>query len=216
MTDAERVLHALLHDLRTPLGAAQGYLRLIQEGQLKTAADQERALTRSLKALGDAARLCQSAGDFLDSSSGSGVTRIGAEAFAKQVEGAARAKGLAVAPLEKDPDAPANSTLALTGNVGSLCDAIVFVLSTSARGSARNGTTMHTRAGAHDLMFMARGAGEPPRGGSPATAPDDRLWAVGLPLAVACRRIVKSSGQILSFDSNDGLIVAFPVEQHPI
>ena len=214
MTDAERVLHALLHDLRTPLGAAQGYLRLIQEGQIKTAADQERALSRSLKALGDVARLCQSAGDFLDSSSGSAVTRLAAETFAKQVESVARANGLAVAPF--DVTTPASATLALTGNVGSLCDAIVFVLTTSARGSARNGTTLHMRGGASALMFVARGQGEAPREGSPTPAPDDRLWALGLPLAVACRRIVKSSGQILSFDSNDGLIVAFPLEQHSI
>jgi signal transduction histidine kinase len=51
MTDAERVLQILLHDLRTPIGVAQGYLRMMQDGRLTEAADTERAVTKALQRL---------------------------------------------------------------------------------------------------------------------------------------------------------------------
>ena len=52
MTDAERVLRILLHDLRTPIGVAQGYLRMMQDGRLTEAAETERAVAKALQALG--------------------------------------------------------------------------------------------------------------------------------------------------------------------
>ena len=65
MTDAERVLNLLIHDVRTPLGVAHGYLRLIREQRLTTPDDRERALVSTQQALGRISRLCEEASGFL-------------------------------------------------------------------------------------------------------------------------------------------------------
>ena len=66
MTEVERVLQELLHDLRTPLGVAQGYLRLIRDGRLAEGADRDRAIEQATAALADMARLCDTATAALD------------------------------------------------------------------------------------------------------------------------------------------------------
>jgi hypothetical protein len=59
-----KALDKLVHDLRTPLGVAVGYLRLLRDHQLPAAEDQQRALTQTVEALGAMSRLCQEASSF--------------------------------------------------------------------------------------------------------------------------------------------------------
>jgi signal transduction histidine kinase len=66
MTDAERVLAVLIHDVRTPLGVAHGYLRLIRTDRLPGPEDRDRALAGTQEALAKISRLCQEAGGFLE------------------------------------------------------------------------------------------------------------------------------------------------------
>jgi hypothetical protein len=54
----------LVHDLRTPMGVAVGYLRLLRDHQLPDADDQQRALTQTVEALSAMSRLCQEASSF--------------------------------------------------------------------------------------------------------------------------------------------------------
>src|SRR6187549_688007 len=65
MTETERVLQVLIHDARTPIGVAQGYLRLLREQRLPTEEERERAMTRTMDALGRLAKLCDQAGQFV-------------------------------------------------------------------------------------------------------------------------------------------------------
>src|SRR5436190_18249869 len=65
MTDAERVLSLLLHDLRTPLGVAHGYLRLIRDDRLPTPHEREKAIAGTQQALSRISRLCADAGAFV-------------------------------------------------------------------------------------------------------------------------------------------------------
>lgn len=51
-------LDRFLHDLRTPLGVAHGYLRLIRDGRLPGQAQQEKALGGVSEALGRMTHLC--------------------------------------------------------------------------------------------------------------------------------------------------------------
>ena len=200
MTDAERVLQILLHDLRTPIGVAQGYLRMMQDGRLTEAADTERALTKALQALGQTARLCQDAGDFLDTSNGPGRNAlVTAATFATQVEAEARNRGVEV----QAGRIHAGARVALAGDVGRLGDAVVLVASTA--GTRRS--TLSIEADDVELRFLA--VDEP--GASTADAMPFDGWSRGLPLAVACRRIAWSSGRILTLAKNNGVIVAFPL-----
>lgn len=59
--DMERALTALLHDIRSPLGVAHGYLRLVREGRLPSDADRLRALDKTRDALGRITEICDAA-----------------------------------------------------------------------------------------------------------------------------------------------------------
>lgn len=50
--EVNHILHVLAHELRTPVGIAHGYLRLLLEGRLPQDADRQRALEQMQKALG--------------------------------------------------------------------------------------------------------------------------------------------------------------------
>ena len=54
----------LVHDLRTPLGVAVGYLRLLRDHRLPAEEDRQRALTQSVDALTAMSQLCRDASSF--------------------------------------------------------------------------------------------------------------------------------------------------------
>jgi signal transduction histidine kinase len=201
MTDAERVLHVLLHDLRTPIGVAQGYLRMLQDGRMTSTADTARAITKALEALGQTGRLCQSASDFLEAPDGHPrTTSIAADKFAEQVELTARNQSL----VTHSGRIHASARLALAGDVARLSEAVVLVLSTA--GGKRG--TLQVESDENELRFVAT---DGPNSSMPSLTPFDG-WSQGLPLAVACRRIEWSSGQVLKFETGSGLIVTFPLK----
>ena len=61
MQDSTRALQDLLHDLRTPLGVASGFVQLLHEGRLDTPEARERAWARTTAALSRMAEICQDA-----------------------------------------------------------------------------------------------------------------------------------------------------------
>ena len=63
----EHMVNLLLHELRTPLSIAHGYLRLLAEDRLADVDDRRQAVQRALEALGEVATLCAGASDYLDS-----------------------------------------------------------------------------------------------------------------------------------------------------
>src|SRR4051794_36533258 len=95
MNDAERVLSLLIHDLRTPLGVAHGYLRLIRADRLPSPEERDRALAGTQDALARISRLCQDAGAFLaDPEPAAG--RVAASGLIERVVAAVRERGIAV------------------------------------------------------------------------------------------------------------------------
>lgn len=57
--DLETVLRTLVHDVRSPLGVADGYIRLLRDGKIKASEDQQRALAATLQALQRISELCE-------------------------------------------------------------------------------------------------------------------------------------------------------------
>jgi signal transduction histidine kinase len=96
MTDAERVLSVLIHDLRTPLGVAHGYLRLIRGGKLTAADDCDKALASTQEALARISRLCQDASGFLEDTPGAAAGRASATELAGRVGSVLADRGIAV------------------------------------------------------------------------------------------------------------------------
>lgn len=60
-----QALYLLVHEVRTPLGVASGYLRLVMNNRLTSPEDQAAALAQSLDALGRISRLCDDASSYV-------------------------------------------------------------------------------------------------------------------------------------------------------
>lgn len=60
---SQKALSLLIHDIRTPLSVAQGYVRLIREDSLTGSQERERALAQTAEALGRIGRCCTDASD---------------------------------------------------------------------------------------------------------------------------------------------------------
>jgi hypothetical protein len=70
MAELDRVLDVLLHDLRSPLSVASGYLRLLRMERLDTFEARDKAWTHTATALTRMAHLCDEAVGFLPSAGG--------------------------------------------------------------------------------------------------------------------------------------------------
>ncbi len=60
-TDVERLIEAVLHDVRTPLAAATGYLRLLREGRVSPGEQSAHVLEQAQASLRSIAILCANA-----------------------------------------------------------------------------------------------------------------------------------------------------------
>jgi signal transduction histidine kinase len=138
MTDAERVLSLLIHDLRTPLGVAHGYLRLIRADRLPSAEDRDRALAGTQEALARMSRLCQDAGAFLDDAPPA-AGQAPATMLAERVLAALAERGVAVAERDAGDRGPARDDrqVAVGISLDRAADAIATLLATRA-GRAAN------------------------------------------------------------------------------
>lgn len=85
MTDLDRVLDTLLHDLRSPLGVASGYLRLLKEGRMTTPAEVDRALGRAEDALRLMSTICADASTWLTPHPAEQLNRVAATTFVDAV-----------------------------------------------------------------------------------------------------------------------------------
>jgi hypothetical protein len=127
MTDAERVLSLLIHDLRTPLGVAHGYLRLIRTDRLPSPDARDRAIASTQEALGTMSRLCQDADAFLAGE----PDRAGhgpAAALVERVTAALATRGVPLAA-----GAPVSGEATVGTNMDRAGDAIAALLATRAK-----------------------------------------------------------------------------------
>jgi signal transduction histidine kinase len=201
MTDAERVLNLLIHDLRTPLGVAHGYLRLIREQRLTTADDRERALTGTQQALGRISRLCEEASAFLAEPAEPAPVRASALLLVNRVSAQLLERGTALASPAGSP----SLTMKMGAGVDRLADAVSTVLQAMARGGAA-GVRVENRG--EELRFVT--SFSEPRSSSAF----DPWRGHGLAVPLACRLIASVGGRIGS-EGADTMAIAFPVEMAP-
>lgn len=64
--DIAKLLHVLAHELRTPSGIAQGYLRMLLEDRLSDPADRRRAIEQAQKALARVSELTHESTELAD------------------------------------------------------------------------------------------------------------------------------------------------------
>jgi signal transduction histidine kinase len=210
MTDTERVLRVLIHDARTPIGVAQGYVRLLREERLQTPEERERALSRAMDALGRIARLCDDASGFLASPNPEApTTTIGASVLASLVEACIREARQSV--HRKPIDAGLRVRIGTSGE--RLAEAIAHVLLSirpaAGESAPRFYIDVDTGTGTLRLLAMPDDR-QPPAAGDAALAPFDGWLAGGLIVPLACRVVEETGGRLAQ--SGPAIVVTFPVE----
>jgi hypothetical protein len=207
MNDADRVLNLLIHDVRTPLGVAQGYLRLVQERHLSTPDDIHRALGKTMDALGRIGRLCEDAEAFLTDDDPA-RTSITVDLLAARVEARARDAGLTMARSGIGPGA----TVSITPDVDRLAGAVLLVLTGAAIPTAMY-TALASAAPDNALTFMVA-PGDQSVSPADMGVPFDPWRGPGLALARACRTIAESGGRIVTARGPyRAVAITFPLER---
>jgi len=208
MTDTERVLRVLIHDARTPLGVAQGYMRLLHEERLETPEERERALLRAMDALGRIARLCDDASGFLVTPQPAPqTTTISAVFLAAAVESRMREWSFAVTRGTLEPSA----RIRLGTSAERLAEAIASVAGSVRHGVGGSSPRVHMEADATDVRFRAAAHTASPEANSPGQpSPFDAWGAGGLVVPLACRLIDETGGRIERMGPE--VLITFPIE----
>lgn len=188
--DLRRVLDVLLHDLRTPLGVASGFVRMVKEGRLP-AAETDRALEKTQEALRVMSGLCVTAGEWLQDHDVH-PSSVPVRRFLAEVD---TQLGGGVLPLTAED---ATVTLGLQLDADAVARAAADLLrAVLGPGGNRDGLRVIVDAAALHLMVLA-GAG---------AAPFDPWARPGLDAVLACRRIERAGGRWSSTPA-DGVALA--------
>lgn len=205
MNDLDRVLSSLLHDLRSPLGVAGGYLRLLREGRLASAADTERAIVKTQEALRTMTRLCGDASTWLDLEPPPAPRTYSVAGLLALVATHAEARRL---PLDLPAPDPGQA-LTLSGHDDAVAHAVAVLMSAVAATGTR---TCTATCGATHLHFSVRDRGTteiPP-------APFDPWRYRGLAAPLAHRIIVEAGGRcVRDAEARQPLRVEFTLDPPP-
>jgi signal transduction histidine kinase len=204
MTDAERVLAVLIHDVRTPLGVAHGYLRLIRGDKLPAPEDRDRALAGTQEALAKISRLCQEAGGFLEDVR-PGAIKAPARQLAERVTAALAERGVSVGAAELP-----EGMVDVGTSVDRAADAIATLLAVRAKRTP--GTVAAIDGTPAALRFACGPAGD--GAAAPAMDGDERPFdpwhsTQGLGVPLAHRLVAAIGGRV--WTASDGLALALSI-----
>ena len=201
----------LVHDLRTPMGVAVGYLRLLRDHQLPDADDQQRALTQTVEALSAMSRLCQEASSFAAAvtAGAENVVSVSAAVFTAEL-----------AEYLPSPLAIADADGNLSGSVrarqgGATARAVAALLSAPMiSGGATPSTDIIVRVAAAHLHFLI---GTPEQREAMLLGQRQVFdpWRAGPGLAVplACLEVSQVSGEVFSHAAGSAAVaVRLPLE----
>lgn len=207
MTDAERVLALLIHDVRTPLGVAHGYLRLLRGDKLPTPEDRQRALASTQDALARISRLCQDAGVFLEEPANPAAGRAPAAHLIARVTALLSERGAAVSVPQAAP-----GTVPVGTSMDRAAEAIATVLAT--RAGKAPGTPVAVDVSAGNLRFTVGGSAR--LDNTPADGPEKPYdpWhgSQGLGVIVAHRLVTTLGGRVGLAGDGLALALVMPME----
>lgn len=201
MTDLDRVLDSLLHDLRSPLGVASGYLRLVREGRLTDPHETERVLGKAQDALRVMGALCADASVWLAPEPPGRLSHQPAAVLVAAVTDRLSHDGVTVATT-----APGDARVVTLHDDGErVASAIATVLARVVQ-DREFPPTVAVRWGQDALSFNLV---DPP--GHASRAPFDPWRYSGLAVPLACRAIRHAGGAVVAAsDDATALSIAFP------
>lgn len=210
--DAAALLKAfavLLHDLRTPLGVAHGYARLLREDRLSSDADRARALQGISDALERLTRLSRDASAFIDvDEQPLPLSRVAAVEVADHL---VRALGAQLSATDRHQ---LEGRVCALRSLDVLSDALL-ALSASLTSGADTPDLRVAAGGTELLVLMGSTAARPRLLEAPRPAFDP--WRAGhaLALARASHQLARNGGAVWAIDSHRALAAAVPLEGTP-
>ncbi len=141
--DISSVLHVLAHELRTPAGIAQGYLRMLLAEQLTEAADRRRAIEQTQKALARMSELTAESSRlarWLDDQHGAPHASIDAHALVTRVVNDA-----GIETVRASVEVPPGSGEIETVDGDALAAALVSIVKVTAREMKNQSCAIHAR-----------------------------------------------------------------------
>lgn len=204
MTDVDRVLDALLHDFRSPLAAATGYLRLIGEKRIPPGLEQDRAIAQTQAALRNLSALCARAETWRMTP----TARASFEPLPRACEELVRALGEHSVPVECD-EFPATAIIGLASDWPDVCPTLTAMLALVARPHANVPSgVVHIR---HTSTCVRISVRMPEGPDSIARSPFDPWAYAGLVVALGCLTVERSGGSWQA-DVGDAVVrVEFPL-----
>jgi len=200
----------LVHDLRTPLGVAVGYLRLLRDHRLPDEADQQRAMTATADAVAAMSQLCQEASSFAATwtAGDQDLQMTPAAQLAEEV-----AKQLLRPMVVADADRPAGSVRARSDGATARAVAALLSRAVSTSGDTPSADII-VRVTDEHLNFLA---GDPEQREAMLLGQRKVFdpWRAGPGLAVplACLEVSQVSGQVFTdAASNTAIAVVLPLE----
>ena len=209
MTDAERALSVLIHDVRSPLGVAQGYLRLVREGRIADAGERDAVLVRTVEALGRIGRLCTEAEAFLESGETTATTSARAKDVADRVAAHAREHGLVVGMRAIDAEA----SLRVGAGSDRLAEAVTLLLGTTPKANDNHTVTICVDDKIPELQFLRAPDEQIPALTQATRVSFDPWRRPGLAVALACRAITTLGGCVwTAAGAPYAIAIAIPLE----
>jgi signal transduction histidine kinase len=210
MAELDRVLDVLLHDLRSPLSVASGYVRLLRLERLDSFEARDKAWTQTATALTRIAHMCDEAVGFL--SSAQGVRRpVPVTGLVARVRQRCLEAGLILdeEALTASGDTP---MLQWPADVDQLAKAITALAAPhhSAVGPPR--VRVALTADQLTVQFVISASEPDIKPDTKAAEPFDPWQTPGLSAALACHVITLASGQV---ESAHDLIISFPLLESP-
>lgn len=188
MSDLERVLEAVLHDVRSPLAAATGYLRLLREGRVAQGSESEHVIEQTQASLKAIASLCSNAEAWRRENGGSRETLLGARRLANDLSAAAAAHNVSIDVADILP----NAEVKIQGNWPELCVPLGNALAMLVRPRQSDATGFITVS--TDSRVLRVSAMLPPlRGGIVRSSFDPWVYA-GLTVAAGLRAVDLAGG----------------------
>jgi signal transduction histidine kinase len=202
MAELDRVLDVLLHDLRSPLSVASGYVRLLRLDRLDTFEARDKAWTQTATALTRIAHLCDEAVGFLPTAAGAART-IPVPQLTARVRQLCQDRGISCEDTASVLDGP---VIQAQTDVDRLAEAVgaLAALQHSDAHPARVTITSDSQA----LVFTV-----PLANSVDAPCDDDTYdpWASpGLSAALACHTISLASGKVRA---SRELTISFPLQE---
>ena len=206
MSDSDRVLDALLHDLRSPLGAATGYLRLIREKRITPGPDLDRAIEQTQTALRNISALCTRAETLRLEPS----LRAVSEPLSRACEAIVRQLDEQRIQVECD-EMPASAVITFMTDWADLCPAMTAMLALVARprANAPAGSVRISTIPTHVRLAVRL----PPRQDALERSAFDPWAYPGMVVALGCRAIERAGGRWEAPPDEVVLRVEFPLTQ---